>query len=773
MTTRSSVLIRNTLYNFVTQIYSILLAFVTLPYIVNTLGVSAYGVLTITLVIIGYLYFLDFGLSVAVEKSLSEWAAKGASDKLRRDIGTGLFSCSILGVGGGFILWVSAGWLVQHVFTIPPPLLDPAKTVLRLAALAFVIEMPQSIFAAAVRARGRFDLLNRLLWMVSSIRTLGSVALLAVGYHLQAVMMLYVGVDLFYLLALWATVRIQLPEIHLSLIPDWEAAKSLFQTGGFLALGRAASTLAVEIDKVLLGVLMPISQLTFYQIPYGLSQRALTLAPNITSAIFPVFAQLHSTGQMELFRSLYARASRYLLTAVFPFAAILFLFAPDIMRFWMGETFVASATWPLRILSLGVLVNAATWVPARAAVAAGEAKVVTALNGAQGATAIVLCVTLIPFYGTVGAALAWTLRDIVAAPYFLHHINRRIAKVSNRAFLLDAYGRWAFFGLFFLLIFAVLSPVPTGLVHLIAMSLLLIGVYFGLAYLCIFDRQDREWFEAFMRNRLRQYPFVKQWLVAGEASASSLPVLLRKKTATPFKVENISFYTLSCDRLHYTQRMIESLAQSARERYQHVIVDQGSRDDTVKFLKSLPRLYPHIEWKLIFLAKNVGIIQGQILALEQCTGDLLVKIDNDCRVMTQDIDLHLKTLYALTGPGYALSPFPAGLISHRGGPPRIGYEVYYSEERDCYYTLGLTSHVGGLFRAVPRPVLEKAGGWEDYYRENPGEDLHSHEDSYFSQRALRSGFKLAYIENECVVEHQESTHGQHVRYGSEYFGNKF
>lgn len=772
MHAESHTLIRNTLSNFGLQLYLTLLAFLTTPYIVNTMGASAYGMLTLAGVFIGYLGFMDFGLSVAIEKSVAEWKEKGNTETVGRIISTGALSQAALGTIGGFTIWTASGWLIHTVLDIPPEMTNAALVALHLGAVGFAADMPRAAFSAVLRAYGRFDIMNRILMGIRSVQMLGTVGLLVAGYGLPEIMFLHAGLVFVHLAVLPAVIRITLPQIHLGLLPQWQTAKTLFGFGGLVTIGYAASTIAAEIDKLLLGIFLPIAQLTFYQIPYNLSQRVLSVAPNITSTVFPAFAELRATNQHDRLRSLYTRASKYLLTVMFPFAAILFLFAPEIMRYWIGENFVGTASTALRICAIGILVNATTWVPSRVSVAAGRPNLTVKMNTIQAITGVSLCLILIPTYGVIGAAIAWALRDVLPLSWFLIAVNQWVVDISNRSYLRYAFARWGIVSTVFLLVGLLLQPQAHNLAHLIAISICLIGIYFLLAHLFIFDNQDRQYVRSYARRLLNTFSADSRLFSGLQTESKTIGVSIHTCTDSPFRISQISFYTLTHNRLHYTQRMIESLIQSNREGYQHVFVDQGSQDGTPDYLRTLPRLYPQISWTFIFLEKNIGIVEGQQQALECCKGDLLIKVDNDCRVLTMHINAHLKTIYEMIGADYVLSPFPSGLIDHLGGSARTGYEVYYSKKMDRYYTLGLTNHLGGLFRAVPRPILERVGAWSDYLQQFPEHPLGTREDSYFCRQVLKHGFKMAYIENECMVEHQESTYGQRVRYGPRHFGNE-
>ena len=68
--------------------WSAVLLFITIPIVVHGIGTAAYGIFTVVSVVLGYVAFLDFGLTAAVVRSVSRHRAAGDSRALERAVGT-------------------------------------------------------------------------------------------------------------------------------------------------------------------------------------------------------------------------------------------------------------------------------------------------------------------------------------------------------------------------------------------------------------------------------------------------------------------------------------------------------------------------------------------------------------------------------------------------------------------------------------------------------------------------------------------------------------
>ena len=80
----------------------------------------------------------------------------------------------------------------------------------------------------------------------------------------------------------------------------------------------------------------------------------------------------------------------------------------------------------------------------------------------------------------------------------------------------------------------------------------------------------------------------------------------------------------------------------------------------------------------------------------------------------------------------------------------------------------MVHHVGGFARISPREVVKDWVLAPDLMEGQSG-----NEDGQHSSRCLDENISMAYLENAIIVEHQESTLGQHKRYGEDYFGKRF
>jgi len=141
--------------------------------------------------------------------------------------------------------------------------------------------------------------------------------------------------------------------------------------------------------------------------------------------------------------------------------------------------------------------------------------------------------------------------------------------------------------------------------------------------------------------------------------------------------------------------------------------------------------------------------------------DLCIKADDDCEWVSSHYLDHAAEASKLFGMNAIISPFPVGLINNLAGPPAKDRFVLWGENTSTYYTFREVNHIGGFARISPMKWT-KAYKWHN---------LSNGEDVDFSHFCQQQNIPMFYLENSLIVEHQESTMGQHERY-EEYFHNK-
>lgn len=229
----------------------------------------------------------------------------------------------------------------------------------------------------------------------------------------------------------------------------------------------------------------------------------------------------------------------------------------------------------------------------------------------------------------------------------------------------------------------------------------------------------------------------------------------------------ICIYTFTMGRTYYLNRLLRSVLRSSASyagRIEHHLCCQGVELDpeTVAIVNDgtvrNPAFTVH-NWP-----ENIGTPAGVNRIVPTLQGDLIIKMDEDCLILSDDFFGHVSAVARLKQDAI-FSPYPVGLIGFAGGPEALSRHVEYSPETETYYTFRSVNHVGGFCRVSPHHIVRD-------WTLTPGKSVEvRNEDQQYSRLCRENGIDMFYLENALVVEHQESTLGQRARYGG-YFASR-
>jgi O-antigen/teichoic acid export membrane protein len=409
-------LARNTLLNLIGQAAPLLVGVVTLPFVVRGLGAERYGLLSLSWVVLGYFTIFDLGLGRAATKYVAEALARGDKDRVPRLVWTAVTVQAICGGLGALILAAIAPLLVEHVLNIPPELVGEARATFYCLAVAIPGVLVSSSLMGVLAATQRFDLVNAVgasFNVVNSLLTL--VAVLSWRWHLPHIVAMlvasrFLATGVYYWLCLRVLPFLKgLPRCHR------QELRALIGFGGWVTVSSLVGPILVYLDRFVIGILLTMAAVAYYSAPYEMVTRLWIIPTSLVATLFPAFSVLTGQGQWERLTYLFTRSTQWVLLTLGSVVVMLIVFAHDILQAWLGPAFARESTHVLQILAVGVLVNSLAHVPYSLLQAQGRPDVTAKFHLVELPLHGLLVWWLISFWGTTGAALAWTIRVTVDA----------------------------------------------------------------------------------------------------------------------------------------------------------------------------------------------------------------------------------------------------------------------------------------------------------------------------------------------------------------------
>lgn len=484
-------IVRNISWNFIGQLWLLGLSVLCLPYVVNTLGGNAYGVLALVLSVTGCLSFLDLGLGAALTKYIAEHHERGDYGSIRDDMGTALVVYSAIGVVGMGVLFGIARPMATRWLQVPADLGPSAVLAIRLSALGFSLNMALAVFEAVPTALQRMDLTNLRNMALGSTSLLGAVVIVGLGRGLVSIVLLNTLLSFAGVIIYAGISRRLLPGVRLRPCLVGASARRLLAFGSFKFFSALCGIVVFHLDRLLIAFFLPIAALTFYHVPMTLAQKMLQAIGNVTLPVFPAVAAAAS-DRAGAVRKLYFRWAKGVLLMVLPPALFLMIFADQVMTAWMGPAFAKQSAAVLAFLVLAYLLASFSAVPTVIAEGVGRPDLPAIFAGISALLNISFSLLLIPRYGIVGAAWALALNALIQVPVFIHQVNRQVLGLSSWELTRKSYLRPFAGGLTTTVLWFLTRPYTHGVMGLAIIGLLGFCFYGWMCYrLGCLDGEER------------------------------------------------------------------------------------------------------------------------------------------------------------------------------------------------------------------------------------------------------------------------------------------
>ncbi len=399
---------RNSLFNLFGWAWPMLLSFFALPYIVTSLGESAYGVYAIVSIAAGYLAMMNTPVASGNIRFMAEAYGRGDSDELRQTLVNGLIVNTVIACLGGIALFFLAVPLTRYVFKIPQNLVDVTVIAFRLAAFSYTLNGIASAarsFSAAVR---RYDLVNMVTLLAGTTSTLFVVFAVWQGYGLVGAVLgqllsSFVAV-LGFGLTIWLILR-TLPAPSLSShIVHKGRIKELLSFSTLLFGEHVMSQVGLRIDRTLVAIMLGPTFVTYYTV----SARITDMVPGIigifSTLLYPLVAEAKSTGRIDEIQFLYLRVLRLVLWLSAFLVTLLIVLSKDLLSLWIGNEIAQKSWGVLIVLAVLMLFQAPRGVAFQTALGLGRADFNLILGVGTLLLPTVLVLAFIPQFGLIGAA---------------------------------------------------------------------------------------------------------------------------------------------------------------------------------------------------------------------------------------------------------------------------------------------------------------------------------------------------------------------------------
>lgn len=297
-------LIANTIFNFLGQFYVVVLAIAVVPFVVHRIGPELYGLLMVVAALGGFAGLLNPGIGTALAKYVSELYWQGELQRIRTLFQAALGMALLIGVVGCLLLLEFRRPLSAALIHGSASTRHFESFALLIAALGIFVSTVTDPLRALPVALQRFDISNRMTVLYSTLKNIGMILVLALGFYFSGVLLVYLFASVGVLVGYIYYARKLIPGLRLMPHFHWPDCRLLLRFSAILFIGSVGAIMVHNLDRVLVAYFLPIAAVAFYVVPYGLANRTSLGVGNITSVVFPSASELSSKKEPEKLREL-------------------------------------------------------------------------------------------------------------------------------------------------------------------------------------------------------------------------------------------------------------------------------------------------------------------------------------------------------------------------------------------------------------------------------------------------------------------------------------
>ena len=473
---------------------NVLVGFWFTPYLIRHLGTATYGLVPLSITIVGYFGIINAALNNAVSRFLTV-----ALEQKDHEQSNKVFNSSLFGTLGILLLLlplgVAASLGADRLIRVPPGQEMAARQLFGLTLAALFLNTVVTPFGVSSFSRNRFDLRN----LIGIVQNLFRVGIVVALFSFGAPALWHVGIGVFGATVIFAIGSIWIwKKLTPMLVVSRRAVsgpmlRNLTATGGWVLLTQIATVLLLGIDLLVVNRLFGPTESGQYATALQWSGLLRTLAITFISTFAPTIIAFHARGEITAMLHYTQRSMRVIgITMAIPIGLIC-AFSPQLLELWVGPEFIGMSTIQ-RILVAHLCINLVTIPLYSVNLAANKVRVPAYADMLAGVVNLILALVLARpgLMGIAGVAVAGaltlTFKNVVFLPLYTARNIGENAWVFLRHLLPGVAGTAmvTILGLAAANCFPISSLLVLGLV-----SALVGAIYLPMAYFMLLRKTDR------------------------------------------------------------------------------------------------------------------------------------------------------------------------------------------------------------------------------------------------------------------------------------------
>jgi O-antigen/teichoic acid export membrane protein len=425
---------KNVFSNWSAYFFTAIVAFFLAPFVVRSLGDSAYGAWVLLGSLVGYMGLLDMGVRGAVTRYIAKYHAENDHQQSSRLASSAFILFCIAGLLAIFLAALLAVFVVP-AFRIPADLVSEARIVVVIGGMTIGTALINGVFEGIIVGRQRFDCASGLTIGAEGLRALLVVLVLSAGEGLVALALIQLAIGVLRMGAARQIGRRLYPEAQIR-FRNWapQSIRTIFSFSVYVMFLQASGTIIMYTDSLVISAFLPISLLTFFAIAVNLTTYARSIVRGISFTLMPMSSALEAQGMMQELRRIVLKSARLSTLMIFPIVITFMLRGSSFIGLWMGPKYAQLSGHVLWILTIGLATHGGFGSIASTMYGLNRHKGLIPIFLTEAVANLALSIWLVQTMGIIGVAWGTVLPRLVVACWVLH------CQPSGSR---PGYGRWS------------------------------------------------------------------------------------------------------------------------------------------------------------------------------------------------------------------------------------------------------------------------------------------------------------------------------------------
>ncbi len=430
---------KNSTANIIGVAGLIIISFLLSPFLVQTLGDTKYGIWTIAVSFTGYMGLMDFGLSSAVIKYVSEYKGIGDQKKINSIIST---SMVLFCMASGAIILLSPFMadLIVNLINIDPSLSSLVHLLIIIVSFDIGIVVVGGLYRGIFGGLQQYEIINYVQIISATYKAVMFYLFLTNGFELISMGYISITANLLSILIFYIILKKTHPAVRFELkLVNKSSRSKIIRYSKHTFVGMVANQIIFYSDAFVIGYFMSAAAVTYYSIPWALSEYTKKISMAISQTYAPAISEKEATGNFDHIRTLYTSGVKYMIIISNLLSVGVMVLGGAFIAIWMGPKYRELCEQVLIILLINQYVMGPQLVSSAVLKGLAKQKKYSYASILVSIINLFLSILLVQKWGIVGVAIGAALPQIIFNGLYVPWMTLKIIDLSAWTYFKETY----------------------------------------------------------------------------------------------------------------------------------------------------------------------------------------------------------------------------------------------------------------------------------------------------------------------------------------------